>query len=257
MKNIHMNKEHSLFVGKGTKQIRFLHIFLEYLYPRRCPICHEIIGVKNTYICMECTNKLEVIKEPRCKKCSKPIESKTREYCLDCSNKQLHYDRGYALWVYKKGIKESIYAFKYQNRKEYAHYYTMELLKYYGSTLEKLQLDVVMPIPISRKKKIKRGFNQAELIAKPIAKALGVQIDTKTLIRIKDTTPQKKLNNKDRIKNLEKAFKILKNSVEYKNVLLVDDIYTTGSTISECAKILKASGAERIYYISLCIGKGF
>jgi ComF family protein len=114
----------------------------------------------------------------------------------------------------------------------------------------------MIPVPLFKKKKIKRGFNQAEVIAAKLSGRLQIPYNAKILCRVKDTEPMKQLDHARRKKNLEKAFKISKNIVKLNKVLLVDDIYTTGSTIDECSTVLLAAGAEEIYFICLSIGVG-
>lgn len=114
----------------------------------------------------------------------------------------------------------------------------------------------MIPVPVSRKKMQKRGYNQAALIARQLAEKTGIPTDLHSLARIRDTIPQKELNHQERRKNLNNAFKMDQNAVKYKKVLLVDDIYTTGSTIDACAVALKEAGVQQVYFISLSIGAG-
>ncbi len=239
-----------------------LQTLLDMLYPARCPICTEIIVPKNKMICDACKEQLVYISEPRCKRCSKPIEDEEREYCSDCDKKKFHYNKGYAVWLYNDVMKNSIAAYKYRGKKEYSNFYIHEMLRLYRSKLLGLSIDAIVPVPIHRSKYLERGFNQAELLAKGIGRDLNVPVYTKLLVRNKKTLPQKKLNNKERLKNLSDAFAIEEQvlntgSIPIKKVLLVDDIYTTGSTVEACSSLLKAYGIDEIYFIVLCIGKGY
>ena len=112
-------------------------------------------------------------------------------------------------------------------------------------------------MPLHRRKLIKRGYNQAEILAKRLSEQLLIPMDNKILIRTRNTVPLKELNEKERITNLKSAFQTDEIKLKYKRIILVDDIYTTGSTIDECAWTLLRNGAEEVYFITACIGRGF
>lgn len=234
---------------------------LDFIYPRRCPICGDIVVPKDEKACIDCKPLLQIIKEPRCKKCSKPIDNDEKEYCFDCETKHFHYKKGYALWVYDKRMRKSIADFKYHNRKEYSDFYVEEILKHYSLSLIEMGVDALIPIPIHRSKLKTRGYNQAQILASKLGKELDILVINDLLIRDKRTLPQKGLNDKERLKNLIQAFSLDKEKHKTYNdinkVVLVDDIYTTGSTIEACTNILQQNGVMEVYYISLCIGKGF
>lgn len=236
---------------------RGIDILLDWFFPRRCPVCDRVLKNKEK-ICRKCQNELKWIKGPRCFRCGKPVEEET-EYCYDCSHGDFHYIKGYSLWIYEGAAKQSVAAFKYKGRQEYASFYGEELMKAYGEQLKKLQLDTIIPVPVHREKRRLRGYNQAELIARELSQALQVPMETRALLRVRFTKPQKGLNHKERQKNLKKAFQFYSEHCEKRRlgrVLLVDDIYTTGSTIEACTRSLLAAGAREVYFITLCIGNG-
>lgn len=235
---------------------------LDIIYPVRCPICNEIVIPKGTKICASCWEKLHYIKEPRCKKCSKPIELEEKEYCSDCQRKNFNFEKGYAVWEYDAVMQHSIANFKYHNKKEYAKFYIQEMVEYYSDCIRKISPDVIVPIPIHRSKYLERGYNQTEILALGIGNKLEIPVLSHLLIRNKKTLPQKQLSDKERLRNLMEAFcyndKLVNTYHEtIKKVLLIDDIYTTGSTIEACTNVLKANGISEVYFIVLCIGKGF
>lgn len=239
-----------------------LQAILNMLYPVRCPICRDVVTPKDRRICISCENKLQLITEPRCKKCSKPIEQDQCEYCSDCERKDYHFEHGYSLWIYDSGIKKSIADFKYRYKKENADYYVEEIIKQYGDVISRLSPDALVPVPIHKSKFRERGYNQAEIIANGIGKKLNIPVLPQLLIRNKKTLPQKQLSDKERLKNLQEAFIFNKEEASnYLNglneILLVDDIYTTGSTIEACTNVLMKNGIKHVYFITLCIGKGF
>lgn len=235
---------------------------ISFLYPERCAVCGNIV-CDNLYenVCLNCKNIFQLVREPRCKKCSKPILNPELEFCLDCDRKEAYFDKGFALWVYDKYTKKSIADFKYGKRKEYLNYYVQESVNQYKKEFSKLAIDAIIPVPLHPLKQHDRGFNQAGLIAKGIAKHLETSIIEDVLLRKRKTMPQKELNNKERMKNLLEAFYVdklaWKRYHRIRNIMLVDDIYTTGSTINACAKALYVLPIKKVYFFALCIGRGF
>jgi ComF family protein len=239
-----------------------LQAILDIIYPVRCPVCGEIVIPKGERICAPCRKKLDYIKEPRCKKCSKPIELEEKEYCTDCEHKNFHFVKGYSVWIYDETMRHSIAEFKYHSKKEYAEFYVQEMVRHYGINIERLSPDVIVPVPVHKSKYLERGYNQADILARGLGKELELPVLSKLLIRSKKTLPQKQLSDKERLKNLQEAFclnqKVLEGfPKEINSILLVDDIFTTGSTIEACTNVLMENGIKYIYFITLCIGKGF
>lgn len=230
---------------------------LSLLYPRHCPVCHKIVTPKGEMICTACRKRLLPIVEPRCKKCGKPVFKEEQEYCFDCAKGKHEYTEGVALYPYNDVMQKSIAYFKFQNRREYARAYAEEIEKHLGRRLLHWGADCMIPVPIHRKKQVSRGFNQAEVLAKEVSSLISIPVDGELLKRVRKTLPQKELNDEERRKNLINAFQIGKKGVKYKKIILVDDIYTTGSTIDACSRVLKESGIQEIYFFSLCIGTGY
>jgi len=232
---------------------------LDMLLPPACPICGKPKGADalGENICKSCLGRVNYIKEPTCLICGKAIEKETAELCRDCESHKHYFDQAVAVYEYSDGIKASIYRFKYYNKREYAKSYGKEMSVICGEMLRFWAPDVIIPIPIHESKLKTRKFNQAELIAKSLSQEIGVLMDENCLIRVRKTLPMKELNNESRRKNLQNAFQVDRKVVKYSKVLLVDDIYTTGATFDECARVLKDAGVDKVYGISLCIGDGF
>ena len=123
--------------------------------------------------------------------------------------------------------------------------------------LRSWQPDALIPVPLHKSRMRKRGFNQAALVAERMGERLGIPVEEKLLIRVKKTSPQKELNDSARRENLKNAFQLCGNDVKLKRVVLIDDIYTTGSTLDAAAAALLAAGVEKVYFLSICIGRGF
>lgn len=248
-----------------NKMQRAVRVAVDAIFPPACPVCGQALPYVNgirSQVCLPCEEKLVYIKEPCCLKCGKEISDAETEYCYDCQkraagkNKHL-YKQGTAVYSYTDAIQQSIYRFKYQNKREYAAFYAKEIYNRRKGLLGGWGADVIVPVPLHGSKYRKRGYNQSALIAKELGKYLNLPMDENLLIRSKKTIPMKELNNQQRIKNLEKAFICTRDSVRYKKVIIVDDIYTTGATIDACARELLKTGVQEVYYVCLCIGKGF
>lgn len=179
-----------------------------------------------------------------------------KEYCRDCISSSHTYKRGIAVYPYNEYLKKSIFQIKYHNKREYLAFYGERIAREAGSQIMKWAPDVIIPIPLYKKKQRVRGFNQAGLLADHLGRILGIPVEDGLLERVRNTVPQKELNRKERQNNLKKAFKIVQNDVKLRKVLLVDDIYTTGSTIDAAASALLDAGAREVYFVTLCIGRG-
>ena len=239
--------------------MRGLKAILDFLYPKRCPICERIVIPKGELICRVCYEELPYVREPRCKKCGKPLGIMEKEYCYDCEKRVFHYEMGYGLWLYDRKMKNSMSAFKYRGKSEYADFFGEQLLLHYKDWIQSTGIQVVVPIPIHSKKLRIRGYNQAGLLAKIVGTGTLLPVE-EVLERCINTRPQKVLDNRERIYNLQNAFRITPNhnfSIKGKIVLLIDDIYTTGSTIEACSNVLLKAGARSIYFVTVCIGNGF
>lgn len=227
---------------------------LALFYPHTCPLCGELTERR---VCQNCAREVWYIEEPRCKKCGKPIRDEKREYCFDCSCNRHSYERGMSLWKHEKQVRSSIYRFKYQNQRVYSRFYAEELSKKFKKYVFQWEISLIIPIPLSRKRRKERGFNQAELLAVRLSGLLQIPNDTVHLRRVVDTIPQKKLGIEERKRNLANAFLWTGQKISGKNVLLIDDIYTTGNTIDSAAKVLKKAGAEKVYFLTISIGQGY
>lgn len=229
-------------------------LLVDLLYPRRCPVCDDVLG-PGRYICEECRGQLVHIKEPRCYKCGKHLADDSLEYCTDCSKGRHIYDQGLALYDYPS-VSKTIYRFKYSNRSEYSKYLGIELARHLGPQILSWKPDVIIPVPLHKKKLQKRGYNQAGLLAKELSKCLDIPYYDRLILRQKNTVPMKELRGSERQINLKNAFIVGDNDVKLSKVVIVDDIYTTGATIDAIARVLKEAGVQKVFFIALSIGVG-
>ena len=236
---------------------------LDFLYPRRCPVCDGVVPAfeirdgrirRAGLIHRSCRRKIEYVRGATCAKCGKPLSDDTLEYCADCSRTRHNFDRGYSVFAYRS-ISGSIYRFKYMGRREYADFYGRETARLLGRKLKALGIDAIVPVPMYSKKEKTRGYNQAAVYARAVSGELGIPVCEGLVRRVRDTAPMKELDARGRRNNLKKAFIIAENDVKFKCVLIIDDIYTTGSTIDEIAHEFRVAGVDRIYCLTLAIGQ--
>ena len=235
---------------------RFLNMVADIFYPRCCPVCQKILADQRRMICPECEKELRPIGHPRCYKCGKPIE--TGEYCRDCQKHRHVYEQGRGIFVYDGIMRRSVTRYKYYGCREYGDFYARAMYRYAQKELREWKPDLIVPVPVHRSKERQRGFNQAALLAEKIAEGLSLPVNTRGLRRIHSTAPQKKLGKYERDENLKHAFVADARYLQgVRRVLLIDDIYTTGSTVNYCAGALKQAGIEKVWFLTLCTGGVF
>ena len=122
--------------------------------------------------------------------------------------------------------------------------------------MRRWEIDEIMPVPLHPSRKRMRGYNQAEILAAELSIRTGIPLRNNALFRIKKTVPQKELDDEGRRRNLMGAFGVSTDWIPCRNVLLIDDIYTTGSTVERCAKMLKKAGVQNVYFLTISIGQG-
>lgn len=209
-----------------------LNNILELIYPNVCGICGEIC------------------KDSLCKKCENAIE----KYKIDLisKNKKMYFCESMHIFKYDDIIRQKIIEYKFQDEAYLYKTFAKIILKNKKvcGFLEKY--DIMIPVPIHKKRRLKRGYNQAELIAKEICKNLNLELKNNVLIKQKNIVAQSELNKNERMQNIKNAFGIKNaNEIKNKNIILFDDIYTTGSTVNECSRILKKVGVNQIGILTI------
>lgn len=216
------------------------------------------------FLAKKLTKKLESIVFPPCcaicgklnsKKCCKDCEKRINSQLnLNIENKAGYYfEKHMYLFKYKNEIRNLILDYKFRDKS-----YLYELFAKIITKNEKIcgileKYDIIIPVPIHKKRKKQRGYNQSELVARQISKNIAnLQLENKAFIKIKNNKPQSTLNKKQRKQNVKNVYKLEnKGKLENKNIVLFDDIYTTGNTANEIAKILKQNGANKILVLTI------
>jgi len=229
---------------------------LDVIYPRRCAVCGKALGFGEKFVHEECRGRLVYIREPRCRLCGRQLPDGSREeYCSDCRRHRIACREGRAVWLHDECMKQSLFEFKYAGRREYGKFYASEMAERFGRDVGRWQIDAVVPVPIHRDRMKKRGYNQSEVLGSCLAGLLGLNIRSDLLVRCEATSAQKDLGPAMRRWNLAHAFFCTGNAVPAR-ILLIDDIYTTGSTVHRCAEALKSAGASDVFFLTVSVGGG-
>lgn len=233
----------------------------DFLYPPRCPVCNHVRLPWEEVCCPACRKTLKAVGEDTCYFCGRQV-AEQEEYCSRCQKKRPVYERGFSVFLYEGTLRESLMGFKFRGREWNGRFYAEEILRCHKKELAAFGAEAVVPVPVHRRKMRKRGYNQAEIIARYIAKELRLPCRSRLLVRKRYTTPQKELGETERLQNLLDAFAVSdapreKKRMTPKSVILVDDILTTGSTLEVCGRILKRAGVERIAAVTVCTGSGY
>ena len=226
---------------------------LDMLYPKKCPLCHQILKEKDRLICPECSGKVRPISGPRCMKCGRPVRME-EEYCQDCRSGVHHFTEGRSIFPYGEIWRQSLVRFKYYGCREYGDFYAKAISIYGRKYLERWKPQLIVPVPLHSRKKRMRGFNQAAYLAERVSRFTGIPWSDNLVIKIRNTKSQKKLNASQRKKNLRNAYLVTRKITGF-SVLVVDDVYTTGSTMDAMAMCLQGAGAKDVYFLTVCAGR--
>ena len=197
------------------------------LFPRRCPFCDSVLPGRGEPVC------------PSCRKNRK----------VSC----LPFPGGFAPWPYAGVWRDAVKRFKYHGRPAYASFFADAILRAGESRIRAWAPECIIPVPVHASRRRERGYNQAEEIAVCLSRALGIPCEKKAVIRKRNTVPQNGLSPEERQRNLRGAFAVKDGIRLPGRVLLVDDIYTTGSTVRELEGLLKTRGAKEIHVVCVCV----
>lgn len=219
------------------------------LYPATCAICREQVRA-GQYLCDGCEGKIVRIVRPFCETCSEPFDGSinTAFSCANCAHRTIHFKAAVAAYRGRGIVRDVIHEFKY-NRQIHLRHLVARWLRAAldDERLRGQQFDVLVPVPLHPARQRERGFNQATLLAELLSAHAAIPCRS-LLKRIRYTTTQTALDRAERMENLHNAFRLRKNTdVRGLRMLLIDDVLTTGSTLSECARVLKRAGAKSVH----------
>ncbi len=234
---------------KVTEPLRGL---VSLFYPANCELCGEAVA-RDEYLCAVCEDRAPRITSPFCAKCSEPFSGAIdQEFtCTNCAHRALDFDAAVSAYRSRGIVRVVLLRFKYGGDLHMRHPIGRWLLEALNdSRLRDRTFDVIVPVPLHPARLRERGFNQAQLLGKIMSAKINVPV-LPALERIRYTTTQTAFDRLDRMENLRNAFRLRKKiGVRDSRVLLVDDILTTGSTLSECARVLRTAGARSVHAIT-------
>jgi len=251
--------------------------FLNFIFPNQCSICGaDLPPDKIDHLCEYCWDRIAFIEPPYCRRCGRQLEKNynsdsgfanfpgkdrpktlySSRLCFSCYGRRLYTNRIWSVCIYGGILRKIIHLFKYGGKT----YFRKPLGRLMHRFIEKRlkgRIDMIVPVPLHRASLWKRGYNQSELLANEIGRLMDIEVNAEIIRRTKKTKPQYRLSRRERNNNIKDAFSVrLKGSDIYeKTVLLVDDVCTTGITISECSRVLKEAGARSIYGLVLAHGE--
>lgn len=234
-----------------------LNCLLGVVYPPRCVACAG--SASDGYgqvLCSRCSQRVQLVRSPCCPNCGRPYPLETEDHlCWACQEAKPAFERARAWASYsnqeeENPLRDAISLFKYQRRVSLAKPFATFMTEV--SKANRLECDLILPVPLHPDRLRWRGFNQSLLLARHIGKALQIGVDAFSLVRERNTQPQVELSAIERQRNVREAFRLTRRSgIVDRRVLLVDDVYTSGATVRECAMVLKEGGAKEIHVLTL------
>lgn len=222
---------------------------LDFVLPAFCGVCDGPLENDEKAVCEECMSQIEFISEPYCLRCGKP--TKGEKVCKHCFMHPHKLLRMRTLGIYAGALASLIHLFKYARR--------LSLAVRLGKLMSKLVMkdnflrraQLIIPVPLHPTRIRERGYNQSELLAKNIGEYLNIAVSKKSLARVRNTKSQTRLLPEQRRENVKGAFTVKDTEhIAEKHILLVDDVFTTGATLDECAIALINGGASAVYAVT-------
>lgn len=229
--------------------------FINLFYPLHCPACRESIDpLSKTGVCGSCSASIRRNPRPYCRSCGRPVNHQG-DKCGECAKLDLHFDRAYSACLYEERIKELVHKFKYGSGSSLAPFFSKIMLDFLGDNREIARgVEAVTYVPLDNRRLRERGFNQSRLLARGVAGEIGAPL-IDTLKKIAPTKHQNELSREERLMNLRGAFRARRDvDLAGKIIILVDDVMTTGATLSECSKALRDAGAKEVRCLTLARG---
>lgn len=223
------------------------------LFPITCAACGVPLPSDDEYgICLRCMAEIKFVHDGLfCRKCGRPLPS-GGEHCWRCKKEKFHFEYVRSAVLYCGVMRDLIHKFKYKKAEHLQKFFAKLVIDAAGRYKEILNCPVVIPVPLHWIKKFMRGYNQSEIIAAIYAEKLGKLLLRNVLVRKTYTRQQANLNRDERLRNIAGAFAVKRHqTIIGKEVLLIDDVVTTCATLEQCSRILKESGAKKVYCLTL------
>jgi len=229
---------------------------LDLVCPPKCQVCGQFSA---ELFCDTCRASVSPIQPPFCRRCGRAFDPKSAagSLCGECRRDAFHFDIARATATHTGALRRAIIAFKFSGRRRLQQPLGQMLTDFInqptsGEGMDPAGLDVVVPVPLHEARERVRGFNQSLLLAERVADDMGRPLRPDVLVRRRHTQPQIDLTPARRRDNVRGAFAVtLPEAVTGRAVLLIDDVFTTGNTLSECARVLKRAGTARVVCLTL------
>ena len=231
---------------------------LAWVYPEICQVCRAGRGTPaQGFVCEACRERVRYIEPPFCRKCGRPFEGEiTVSFeCDNCRGMEWEFTTARSAVAAKEVVLEAIHGFKYRRALYFEPFLAELLIRAATPVLAERPPDLIVPVPLHATKQREREFNQAELLARRLGKAIAVPVDAKLLRRVRPTLTQTHLGRQERLANVHNAFALRgSRRLGGERVLLIDDVFTTGATTGACARVLIAGGATEVCVWTLARG---
>jgi len=228
--------------------MNFFNSILDLFFPPLCTSCSTRLYGKEKLLCANCLSTLQWL-ENRCDICGNIPEN---GICGYCRKQHFYFDNAFSLFPFNKVVQNLIHNLKYNEITMISGFFSDRFKEYFENIKELPEIDIIVPVPLHKVRKRARGYNQAELLSRKIAELLDVEHLPNLLKRIKYTETQTHLNRIERDANVAAAFSLDRSyDVSKKNILIVDDVFTTGSTVNNISKLLKENKSGKIYILTI------
>jgi ComF family protein len=232
---------------------------IDVILPQHCDYCgRATASTGQRSFCDECWRSIRLIAPPYCSCCGEPFGSPvalTHNPDYRCGACRVHppaFDRARAIGRYEGPLRQAIHQLKYRGKLRLKQPLLRLAIEHFDALFPGTAFDAIIPVPLHRERLMQREFNQALVLAKGLAHELGVPVWEQLLVRVRSTRPQVELSGRERRQNVRQAFAVTDAAaLEAKQVLVVDDVLTTGATLGEIARTLKGSGARQVDVFAL------
>ena len=227
-------------------------------FPAPCWICDDpLTSASLIPICDLCLGEMQRIEGLQCEGCGRPFASPVvseaiEKLCFVCRRGSYHFERARSYGFYNDALSGAILLLKYESLTRLGAWFADRLVPIVRREYRSMDFDAVVPVPLHPSRQRERGYNQAELIARPLAKRLGIKMATYLLVRTRPRPPKSILTLKERWESVRGAYETRTGAkVDKLRILLVDDVFTTGATLDACAKALREAGAASVHGVTV------
>ncbi|NSW75967.1 MAG: ComF family protein [Candidatus Atribacteria bacterium] len=241
----------------GNDNVDLAEGLFNFFLPQHCVVCFRYVSSSSgSPLCEHCLSRISFLRTPFCVRCGRPVAGGNILFCRRCRSFSFHFDEARAVTLYETPIRECIHALKYQGVLSFAPFFVNLLAEYMEDHPFLRDVDYILPVPLHPKRLKERGFNQTLLLARGLSARFGIPLLEKAVVRWKHTVPQVGLSLRERRKNVQNAFRIIRPTpFQGSRVLVIDDVLTSRATVDALSKILKEAGCATVRVLAIASGK--